>query len=239
MTAVREGMKFVSSQNRIDTIAEYFGSDVKLSLDVQLHNLISTKLKASAIGIISEEDQSSMGTVASLTDINQAWVIDPLDGSYNFVRGIPHCAISIALVEMGKPVLGVIGNLITGAIYSGGRHFPPKKNGNLLAKPVRGDYSESVLATGFPVGRETFKTRNLRQNELISRFGKVRMFGSAAVSLAFLAEGKVDCYYEDGIFLWDVAAGWAIAEELGANVTVSCFDNFRLELEVSASERLA
>lgn len=231
--AVSSGVDFVRNLQTQVFEANFIGNDAKLLLDQELNHLLETCLEKSEVRVISEEGQGPESSATGLEGIDFAWVIDPLDGSYNYLRGIPHCAISVALVEQGRPVIGVIGNLVSGDIYVGGTSVTPTKNGVPMEPLMPRAAETSVVASGFPVGTERTGVAIQKLEELISRFGKVRMFGSAAMSLALLSEGAVDCYFEHGIFIWDVAAGWALAEALGASVRVADLGGFRVSIEVS------
>ena len=151
------------------------------------------------------------------------WVIDPLDGTVNFARGIPDFCVSIAACKNGKPILGVIFQPMTDELFTAEKG----KGAFLNKKPLQVSKVKSLdhtlIATGFPY--------NIHENPMncmqiftsfLQKGCPIRRIGSAAMDLAYLAAGRFDTYYETGIKPWDVAAGILIAEEAGG--TVSSWD---------------
>ncbi|WP_433632939.1 inositol monophosphatase family protein [Nocardia sp. CA-120079] len=149
------------------------------------------------------------------------WVVDPIDGTVNFLYGIPGYAISVAAMRDGQPVAGAVVDVARAATYSAGlRMGATKVTGDgavehLRCTPVR-SAAMALVATGFAYG----KHRRARQAELIAQIlpeiRDIRRLGAAALDLCFVAEGRVDAYYEHGLNAWDWAAGALIAAEAGA-----------------------
>lgn len=149
------------------------------------------------------------------------WVVDPIDGTVNFLYGIPGYAISVAAVRDGQPVAGAVVDVARAATYSAGlRMGATKVTGDgavehLRCTPVR-SAAMALVSTGFAYG----KHRRARQAELIAQIlpeiRDIRRLGAAALDLCFVAEGRVDAYYEHGLNAWDWAAGALIAAEAGA-----------------------
>jgi myo-inositol-1(or 4)-monophosphatase len=187
------------------------GRDIKLEADLVLNKELTTRLSDIAgIRCLSEEN-------TGLSDIQKEesfWIIDPLDGSMNFSRKLPLYCISVALWRGKGPAIGIIYDVDRQAMYCALDGKATTNNRIIrigcLEKPDR-----AMLATGFPVLTD-FSEKSLHLFTNFSRrFKKVRMLGSAALSLAWVAEGKLDAYFERDIMLWDVAAGLAIVEAAG------------------------
>lgn len=193
-------------------VVDRTGKDIKLRADSESEAiLLETLSQHSEYPILSEEFGEK-----GLSDTNSYfWIIDPLDGTANFSRHIPINCISIALWQGEVPVLGVIYDFNNNEMFSGivgeGSWCNEQK---ILVSSVE-NVSEAILATGFPVNR-CYSTEALTAFlSDIQRFKKIRMFGSAAMSLAYLAAGRVDAYKEENIMLWDTAAGIAIVKAAG------------------------
>ncbi|WP_431283396.1 inositol monophosphatase family protein [Humitalea sp. 24SJ18S-53] len=145
------------------------------------------------------------------------WVLDPLDGSFNYFRGVPLYAVSLALCRGREPLLGAIYDPERDELFAGGAGLGLRVNGNLVAQPAP---ARQMLATGFPAKTEVAVTL-ARLGDLTADWTKIRMLGAAALSLAWVAAGRLDGYTESGIMWWDVAAGLALAQGAGAS-TVLC-----------------
>lgn len=167
--------------------------------------------------IVAEEAGLMAG---SNTDVQ--WIIDPLDGTTNFVKRLPHFCVSIAIRVGGRTEVGVVYDPIRNELFTAVRGEGAKLNEfRLRINSDRRDLDGAVLATGFP-----FKARHHRATHLNmvgalmdSGVADFRRTGSAALDLAYVASGRVDGYFEIGIKPWDCAAGDLIAREAGALVT--------------------
>lgn len=219
------------------------GRDVKIAADRNSEALIVARLSESGIPLYSEEAGAIAARPAARRATKAAgplWIIDPLDGSLNYHQGIPLCCVSVALYEGPRPVLGVVYDFNHDEMFCGlaGRgawlnHGP--------IEPSRTDLvSRAVLATGFPV-RGDFSTDAVgRFVAEVQGFRKVRLLGSAALSLCYVACGRVDAYREDGIRFWDVAAGLVIVEAAGGLVSVEKMESPASAVDVlAANGRLA
>lgn len=148
------------------------------------------------------------------------WIIDPIDGTTNFIHGVPCFAISIALMRDDKIVLGVVHEInLEECFYSweGGKAYLNEKEINVSnAKTV----SNSLLATGFPYSNyERFTEYMNLFSELMHKCNGIRRLGSAAVDLAYVACGRFEGFYEYGLRAWDVAAGAFIVQQAGGKVS--------------------
>lgn len=187
--------------------------DVKLEGDIRLNQLIVRQLQErSPYPVLSEEEGFSKEKVDNKEYI---WIVDPLDGSLNFSRNIPLSCISIALWREMQPLLGVIydfnrDEMFTGLVAEGAwLNGMPIKVGDVVRE------NEVVLCTGFPVSTDFTESALLNFVKDIQSYRKVRLLGSAALSLAYVASGRVDAYQENDIAIWDVAAGIAIVKAAG------------------------
>jgi myo-inositol-1(or 4)-monophosphatase len=202
------------------------GRDIKLQLDTDTEQLIKDSLSSqSAFSILGEETGLS-------NDVGEFyWIVDPLDGTSNFLRDIPISCISIALMQNVTPILGVIYDFNHDDLYFG--HLESKAFLNQIEIKVS-DYSEksqSTLVTGIPAKTNYSDNEFKHMIEEFQQWKKVRMIGSAAMASIYVAAGKADTYKENGIFLWDIAAGAAIVNAAGG---VASITNIQADYRVDA-----
>ncbi|MDQ3056421.1 MAG: inositol monophosphatase [Pseudomonadota bacterium] len=148
------------------------------------------------------------------------WVIDPLDGTSNYLRGFPHYCVSIALVENGEPVHGVIFDPLRNELFTASRGAGAVLNDRKLRVTDRKDLAGAVIATGFPPReRERIDVHLKCMGELLRDAEDIRRTGSAALDLAYVAAGRTDAYFEAGVQPWDVAAGVLLVREAGGRIS--------------------
>lgn len=190
--------------------------DVKLRADRESEVLIRKRLaEAADFPVYGEE----MGGDASLRERYEPyWVVDPLDGTYNFLRGSQLCAVSIGLMRGETPILGVIYDFNSDQMFSGAVAGCFRVNGVDTVPNWETHLDQAALATGFPSGMERSPARMEAFIGRIAPFKKVRMVGSAALALAYVAAGIYDVYFEESIRLWDVAAGLALVQAAGGTI---------------------
>ncbi len=158
-------------------------------------------------------------------DETHRWIIDPLDGTMNFLHGLPHWSISIALEETthkGKEIIaGVIYDPVKDEIFTAEKNAGAFLTTNRLRVSGRTKLSECVISTGAPciMHGEDRSTVVSNVDKLSSQVGAIRSMGSAALDLCYVAAGRFDCYVERGIKYWDIAAGLLIVKESGGIVT--------------------
>ena len=182
------------------------GRDIKLEADLFLSKELSFRLKQSTgIDCLSEEDAKDR----DLPESKPIWVIDPLDGSMNFSRGIPLYCISVALWQKNEPLVGIIYDLERRQAFTA-FHGEAWMNDKAIHVGSICRLDRAILATGFPLLTELSQDSVTCFLDFARQFKKVRMVGSAALSMAWVAEGKIDAYFEKDIMLWDVAAGIAL-----------------------------
>lgn len=193
------------------------GREVKIDADKHAEALILDAIgKASSYPIISEE----AGWVRAQERGDRfVWAIDPLDGSVNYLRGYPHCAVSIALLDHGEPVLGVVDCFLLGERFTGLVGEGAWLNGAPIRVSEIADPASGILQTGVP-SRASPESMKLFEARL-STWRKVRMIGSAASALAYVAAGRAEAYRESGSMIWDVAAGCALVKAAGGEFRIS------------------
>jgi myo-inositol-1(or 4)-monophosphatase len=198
-------------------VASAGGRDIKTEADLAAERAILDVLAESPWPVLSEE----AGAAGDLRPDGAFWVVDPLDGTFNFARGLPFCGVSVGFWKEGRPRVGVIEDLASGEVMSGLVGEGAWCDGRALRVSETDELSQAALATGFPTGRDYSAAALAATVEGIQRFKKIRMLGSAALSLAQVAAGRVDAYWEEKIWLWDVAAGLALVEAAGGAFEIS------------------
>ena len=188
--------------------------EIKAKADKYLEKEIFSRLEGLEVPILSEES----GLLSNDNESDFIFIVDPLDGTFNFVKGSGPSSISIALWQRGNPVFGVIFNLYNGQLSWGGKEIGSFCEKTEMKISNITDPSKAVICSGFP---SRFKIEDKNNKDLFNvfkNFLKVRMIGSASLSLNHVANGTVDAYLEKDIMLWDVAAGIAIVEGAGGKV---------------------
>jgi myo-inositol-1(or 4)-monophosphatase len=161
------------------------------------------------------------------------WVIDPLDGTTNFIKGIPHFAVSIALLHKGKLDQAVVFDPIRGELFVGSKGAGTQLNGYRVRASKSKDLSSTILATAFPFRDKARIEEALKQfNRIFAQVGDVRRSGSAALDLAYVAAGRYDGYWEKGLQSWDMAAGELLVKEAGGLITDFAGNNDPLYAEL-------
>ncbi len=191
-------------------------SDFVSNADVKAEEIIKAELTFArpAYGWLGEESEETIGD-----DETRRWIVDPLDGTTNFLHGLPHWAISIAMEHKGEVVAGVILDPVKDEMFTAEKGQGAWVNGRRIRVSARRDLSESLFATGIPFG--TKKTMPETTQELIRLMpvcAGVRRFGSAALDLAYVAAGRYEGYWERELSIWDMAAGLLLVKEAGGFV---------------------
>ena len=202
------------------------GRDIKLEIDRNSERIIYEMLKGTKISFLGEE----FGLKKKSED-GLLWVVDPLDGTSNYFRGIDQCCVSIALMQNESSLLGVVYNFNSNDIYYASKGNGAYLNDIKIKVSSISDKSSASLTTGFPASEKTKNTLDFLGD--LSKWKKIRMFGSAALSCAYVASGKCDVYLEKGIYLWDIAAGICLVEEAGGNVKKELLQNDQYSIEMS------
>ncbi|MFF0149529.1 myo-inositol-1(or 4)-monophosphatase [Amycolatopsis sulphurea] len=218
--AVEIGRKLMTTQGPGEIRAKG-DRDLVTDLDLRIQREVQAFLERATpeIGFLGEEE--GCGTINPSTP--QVWALDPIDGTSNFAHGIPLCATQLALVHQSKPVVGVVVapfldlnySAVEGAgAYCNGKPIQASTNASLARAIVSlGDYATGTDAT------EKNRRRFTVTQALAENVERVRMFGSAALDLTFVAEGRTDACVILSNKPWDTAAGVLVAREAGARVT--------------------
>ena len=205
-------------------IHEEKGRDIKLIIDQDTEKLIRSNLQVTDIPILGEEYG---GDIAD----GKYWVIDPIDGTANYFRGLDECCVSIALMENDEALIGVIYNFNNDQMYTAVKNHGAFLNNTKISVSDIASRDKASITTGFPASETIESSMDFLKD--LKGWKKVRMFGSAALSCAYVASGKCDYYAEKGVFLWDFAAGICLVKEAGGNIAYSLIDNDRYEVIAS------
>ncbi|MFS3129610.1 inositol monophosphatase family protein [Nocardioides sp. Bht2] len=211
--------RFVAEQRRHPvTVAATKSSpvDVVTQVDRDTEHLIRSLITSTRPddAILGEEEAASTGTTGV------RWIVDPIDGTVNFLYGLPQYAVSIAVEVDGVVVAGIVANAATGSVYSAGLGAGADRDGTPLAVRGPAPLAERLVLTGFNYEAETREIQARAAARLIPQVRDLRRLGSCALDLCHVAEGSADGYVEEGVSLWDYAAGALIAAEAGARVEV-------------------
>ncbi len=238
--AAREaGARLLAGTDDYRTVNAEFAHDVKIQADVESEKLIRDIFSEEAdYPIIGEEE----GGDAELTNRQEPyWVIDPLDGTYNYLRDLPLTCVSIGLLCGEKPLLGVIYDFYRDEIFTGipgtGAGSGLRINGLKHESNWAESIEKAAITTGFPANADRSTPALDKLNALIQRYKKVRMLGSAAIAITYVAAGRLDAYHEEGVFLWDIAAGMALVEAAGGVVRLTPLEGRSLSYGIWAAGR--
>jgi len=148
------------------------------------------------------------------------WIVDPLDGTTNFLHGLPHWAISIAAEQDGEIVAAVVADPLADEVYWADKGAGAFVNGRRIRVSARQRLEDSLIATGAPFkGHGDVGAFSRDVSEILKHTAGIRRFGAAALDLAYVASGRFDAFWEDGLHPWDVAAGYLLVVEAGGFVT--------------------
>ncbi|MGO9514273.1 MAG: inositol monophosphatase family protein [Steroidobacteraceae bacterium] len=188
--------------------------EIKAIIDSVMEQEIVRALAVSELPILSEES----GIIASQHPSRFRFIVDPLDGTFNYVKGLGPSAISIALWEDERPVFGVIYSLPEQRLTWGGLDVGAFVEGRRISVSDTSERALASICTGFPVRLDMDLERSMQRFwRTVKPYAKVRMLGSAAASLLHVADGSADVYSESRIMLWDIAAGIAIVQGAGGD----------------------
>jgi myo-inositol-1(or 4)-monophosphatase len=190
--------------------------DLVTEADRAAEDLIADRLRT----VCPEHDLlCEEGSVGAMSGGTYCWVVDPLDGTTNFAHGLPTFAVSIALEDAGVPVVGVVYDPMRDELFVARKGGGATLNGTPIVISSVDEFIASILATGFSYDF----ARRVQQAEVwldfLTRVQAIRQTGSAALNLCYIAAGRLDGYWEQGLSPWDVAAGALIVTEAGGTVT--------------------
>ncbi len=210
---VRKGYhtsKTVTHKGVVDLVTEY---------DVRTEELIVRRLKEHfpEYALVGEETGQSSGSRERVI------YIDPIDGTTNFIHGIPHLGVSLGVWEQGRPVMAVVYNPILNELFWAEAGKGAYCNGEPLRISGQTELQQSLIATGFPYAKveqgAEYRWVIDVLTSLLPHIRDIRRLGSAAIDLCYLAQGRTDAFYEIDLKPWDVSAGILIVQEAGGHVT--------------------
>jgi myo-inositol-1(or 4)-monophosphatase len=166
-------------------------------------------------GFLMEESGASPGS-----DPDHRWIVDPLDGTTNFLHGVPHFCISIALERAGEIVAGVVFDPLRDELFWAEKGIGAYLNDRRIRVSSRRQIADALIATGTPYERDQGRERYLGQlDRMLDSVADVRRMGAAALDLSYVAAGRYDGYWESGVSPWDIAAGILLVREAGGYVS--------------------
>jgi myo-inositol-1(or 4)-monophosphatase len=203
-------------------INEITQHDIKLELDVRCQRMIERRLHIAfpQAALLGEEG------VAGDPAAEYRWVVDPIDGTVNFTYSIPHACVSIALQHRAvksrslyadgyETLVGVVYDPFCDELWTAIAGQPARLNGKVIRVSRRKKLAEAIVSIGFAKTRENLQATLPQFIQLVHEVRKLRIMGSAALALTYVAMGRFDAYIERGIRLWDIAAGGLIVECAG------------------------
>lgn len=230
-TAFQAGSTLIEQQKSARQVQQSHNRDVKIKGDFLSETIIIDFLQQhSSFPILTEES----GIIGEIDREQYLWIVDPLDGSLNYSQGIPFCCISIGLWEANSPVLGVIYDFYRNELFSGIIGEGAWLNETSIKISETKKKNGAILCTGFPIKTDFSEKAITRFVNQIQAYKKVRLLGSAALSLAYVACGRVDAYIEENIMLWDVSAGCAIVKAAGGEVQIDYSNDLLAPVNTSA-----
>jgi myo-inositol-1(or 4)-monophosphatase len=231
--ALEAGDLLLNNKNYLKKEILSSSRDIKLDADLISEGIIKEiLLKHSKFPVLAEESGKSKESLGEIF-----WVVDPLDGTANYARGIPLYCISIALMYKLQPVLGVIYDFSNKNIYEGSTDSEAKLNDSIIRVSSISAPNKGVLLTGLPNNTDYSDSALLKMVKDFQKWRKVRMIGSAAMASCYVASAKAEVYKEFGTYLWDVAAGAAIVNAAGGKAAITNYrDNYQVDVHFSNSK---
>jgi myo-inositol-1(or 4)-monophosphatase len=189
-------------------------TDLVSEADHAAERLIRERLSAARPddGVLGEEGGDRAGTSGV------HWIVDPLDGTVNFLFGIPQWAVSIACEDADGALVGVVYDPLRDELFSAERDGPPTLDGRPIKASTKADMATAMVGTGFGYDAEVRRAQAVIAARLLPEVRDLRRFGAAAIDLAWTACGRLDAYYEHGLNAWDLAAGGLICQRAGLDV---------------------
>jgi myo-inositol-1(or 4)-monophosphatase len=201
--------------------AKSSATDIVTQTDLDSERLIRERIAVltPSAGVLGEEGGQSDHTA------RVQWIIDPLDGTINFLYDLPVFAVSAAVAVDGTVVAGAVADVLRNEVFSAGRGTGARLDGIPISASRQDDLSQSMVATGFSYQSNFRADQASLLTTLLPAVRDIRCFGSAALHLCWVGLGRLDAYFERHIKLWDYAAGALVASEAGATVEWPCPEN--------------
>jgi myo-inositol-1(or 4)-monophosphatase len=196
-------------------------TDVVTETDVRAERLLVERLLAHTpgAGILAEEGGSTE------SGARLQWVIDPLDGTINFLYGLPLFSVSVAAAVDGEVVAGAVVDVLREEVFSAWRGGGARLDGAPIATSACRSFAQALVLTGFSYHAAERARQGEVARQVVSRARDLRLFGSTALELCWVACARADAYFQRGTEIWDRAAGALIAAEAGAQTELPCPEN--------------
>ncbi|MFC4810741.1 inositol monophosphatase family protein [Paenibacillus sp. GCM10023250] len=198
-------------------------TEVDKGAETMIRNLVGTHFPHHSF--LGEEGvepgpEASAKALQSVQDAEYLWIVDPVDGTTNFVHGFPFFSVSIALAYRGEVIVGVVYDPMRDELFVAEKGKGAYVRGRRMAVSGEAALQDSLLATGFPADPNYARPLNMKQLQaIVPQVRNVRSAGSAALHMAYVAAGRVTGFWEVGLNAWDLAAGALLVKESGGNVT--------------------
>ena len=217
VTAARRAAARLREALGTNTEVEFKGevdpvTEVDRQVEAEIRRMLTFHRPAD--GIVGEEEGGC------LPERGRVWIIDPLDGTVNFIHGLAPVSVSVALWEDRAPLVGVVIEAVHGEEFTAARGEGARLDSRPIAVSSHAFLSQALVATGFPYDRrERAGEYAALMGAVLAECQGVRRRGSAALDLCYVAAGRFDAYWEQGLAVWDMAAGILMVEEAGGKVT--------------------
>ena len=215
-----------AAQAGAEIITEYFGAspDPEYKGKFDPVTAVDRAAEEAIIEVIADarpdDDVLAEESGGADTHSGRHWIVDPLDGTVNFVHSIPHVSVSIALYDGTKGLVGVVHDPLRDELFTAIDGGGARLNGHVISVSDVTDINRSIVATGFPYDHDVHaESLAIVIREMLRNVNGLRRMGSAALDLAWVAAGRYDAYWELGIAPWDGAAGMVLVREAGGIVT--------------------
>ncbi|MBK9106916.1 MAG: inositol monophosphatase [Saprospiraceae bacterium] len=219
VSASREAGQFIREELgkvKADQIQEKEKHSLVSYVDIETEKMLAKSLDPlvpNAQYLTEENTQTQISTS------QYCWIIDPLDGTTNFLKGIPVFSVSIALAYDSEPIVGVVYDVMRDECFSAWKYGGAYLNGQRMHVSKVESLEESIIATGFPYKRGYMPNLAAILTNVLHHARGIRRLGSAAIDLAYTAAGRFDGYYETRLNPWDIAAGILLIQEARGKVT--------------------
>lgn len=198
-------------------------TEVDKGAETMIRNLVGTHFPHHSF--LGEEGvepgpEASTKALQSVQDAEYLWIVDPVDGTTNFVHGFPFFSVSIALAYRGEVIVGVVYDPMRDELFVAEKGKGAYVRGRRMAVSGETTLRDSLLATGFPADPHYALPLNMKQLQaLVPQVRNIRSSGSAALHMAYVASGRLSGFWENGLNAWDLAAGALLVKESGGTVT--------------------
>ena len=205
-------------------------TDVVTGADVEVEAFIRAELQAATPGaaILGEEGAPVSGSTSI------GWIIDPIDGTVNFLYDLPVMSVSIGATINGEVVAGAVVDVVRGEVFRGSAGNGVHRDGVRVAPSTTSVIGDALVGTGFSYSADIRRREGTVVARILPEVGDIRCFGSAALHLCWVACGRLEAFYQEGLKDWDVAAGAFLASEAGAQVELGSEANGALVLAATS-----